>query len=132
MGFTDVFYSLIKDYHNSKVDEQKQIEILKKLERKAYLKFQFEWEAEINSNGDNGHIDKQKQILNQYSDLFLEIASEIYDNSPDKSDRMRYIATEMKKGASAILVHGPEISETTIIGNKCANEIMDYLSDNSK
>lgn len=131
MGLEDIAYDLIKDlikeFRASKSDRQKQIEIATSLVKKTYLRFNFEWTTELESERTEGRFEGQRQILSQYSQLFLNLAVEINDVLPKESERMKNIATQMKRGAYGILTHSS--NQITPIGNKCAAEVMNYIED---
>jgi len=127
MGFEDIFYDIIKESRASKGDKQKQIELMKMLAKKAYLRFNFEWVSEKESERMSGRIDGERQILYNYSQLFLDIAVEIYDVLPEESERMRMIAATMKKGAYGTLTN--TTNEITPTGNNCASKVKEYVNN---
>jgi SNF2 family DNA or RNA helicase len=130
MGLEDIAYDLIKEFRASKADKQKQIELAKLLVKKAYLRFNFEWESEKESHRLSHRIDGERQILNHYSQLFLDIAVEIYDALPDESERMKKVATQMKRGAYGTLTN--TTNEITPTGDKCASDVIGYITDINK
>jgi hypothetical protein len=127
MGFEDIVYDLIKEYRASKLDKQKQIELAKSLAKKAYLRFNFEWVTEKESNRINGRFAAEKSILAHYSQLFLDIAVEIYDVLPDESERMKNIASIMKSGAYGQITHST--NDVTPIGDECADKVTEFVQE---
>ncbi|MDO9034879.1 MAG: hypothetical protein Q7U51_06720 [Methanoregula sp.] len=127
MGLEDIAYDLIKEFRASKLDKQKQVELAKTLAKKAYLRFNFEWESEKETDRVEGRFDGEKQILNQYAQIFLDIAVEIYDILPDESERMRGIAAKMKRGAYGTLTN--TTNEITPIGDECADDVINYVQE---
>jgi len=127
MGLEDIAYDLIKEYRASNADKQKQKELAKALARKAYLRFNFEWVTEKESKRLQGQISGQKEILDHYSQLFLDIAVELYDVLPEESERMKRLAAKMKSGAYAILTN--TTNNTTPIGNECADTVMKFVQE---
>jgi hypothetical protein len=125
MGLEDIAYDLIKEFRASKSDKQKQIELAESLAKKAYLRFNFEWESEKKAERKSGRFGAQAEILGHYSQMFLDIAVEIYDVLPNESERMRNIATTMKKGAYGTITN--TTNEITPAGDKCAVEVMEYV-----
>gem|GEM_PF-4354102 len=127
MGLWDIVYDLIKEYHAAKTDKKRQLEIAKILAKKAYLRFNFEWVSERDADTIGGRFDEQKRILEQYSQMFLDLAVEIYDILPEESSRMKSVATQMKKGAYSTLTHSS--NEITPTGDKCASMVMEYVKN---
>jgi hypothetical protein len=127
MGFEDIAYDLIKEYHAAKTDKKRRLAIAKILAKKAYLRFNFEWVSERDSDRLDGRFDGQKWILEQYSKMFLDLAVEIYDILPEESNRMKSVATWMKKGAYSILTHSS--NEITPTGDNCASLVMEYVKN---
>jgi hypothetical protein len=99
MGLWDIVYDIIKDYRTAQGDEVLRNNLAISICKKAYLRFNFEWTTEINSNRILNFHDAQKNILYQYSQLFLDIAVEIFDTLPEESEKLKELATMMKKGA---------------------------------
>jgi hypothetical protein len=127
MGFEDIAYDLIKEYHASKIERTRKIEIAKMLAKKACLRFNFEWTSEKESDGIEGRFERQRQILRDYSQLFLDVAVEIYDILPDESERMKNIASIMKKGAYGLLTHSS--NGITPVGDSCANKVIEFTQE---
>jgi hypothetical protein len=127
MGLEDIAYDLLKEYHAAKIDKTRQLEIAKMLAKKTYLRFSFEWTSEIESDRMGGRFEGQQQILYHYSQLFLDIAVEIYDVLPDESKRMKNIAAIMKKGAYGTLTN--TTNEITPAGDECVKKVTEFVQE---
>lgn len=127
MGFEDIVYDLIKEYRTSKFDKQKQTELAKSISKKAYLRFNFDWVTEKESQRMSQVFLTRRIILESYSQVFLDIAVEIYDILPEESDRLKKMATKMKTGAHGIRTSNSD--SITPVGDKCADEVMEYVND---
>jgi len=130
MGLEDIAYDLIKEFRASNTNKQKQIELAKSLAKKAYLRFNLEWVTEKESKRIDRQIAAQKEILDHYSQMFLDIAVEIYDVLPDESERMKNIVIKMKRGTYAIITNTS--NNTTPFGNECADKVMEYVQELSE
>ena len=124
MGFEDIAYDLIKEYHAAKKDKERQLELAQMLAYRAYLRFNFEWTTEIEADIDLSRVKEQQSILKYYSQLFLDVAAEIYGILPDESKRMKDIVVPMKKGAYQTIFCGT--NAVTPVGNECATKVLEY------
>ncbi len=121
MSLWDILYDVIKEYRKAKGNEVQMKYLAISICKKAYLRFNFEWNSEIQSGRIENAIQGQKDILSQYSQLFLDIAVEIFDTLPEESDRMKEIASKMKKGAyTLVTLCSPRIIPE---GDECAKEV---------
>jgi len=125
MGFEDIIYDLIKEYRAARADKQKQTEIAKSLTKKAYLRFNFEWNTEKNTDiGLDTFLRIKHELFMHYSQVFLDIAVEIYDILPEESERLKNMAKAMKAGA--LDRHTRAIIS---IGDKIAESVMQYYQN---
>jgi hypothetical protein len=120
MGLWDIVYDIIKDYRTAQGNEILRKNLAISICKKAYLRFYFEWNTEIDSKRIENFHDAQKNILFQYSQLFLDIAVEIFDTLPEESDKLKELSQIMKKGAYSNISHdSPRIIPQ---GTLCAKE----------
>ena len=100
MGLEDIVYDLIKEFRASKADKQKQNELAKLLAKKAFLRFNFEWNTEKNTDVTIVElINVKHELFKHYSQVFLDIAVEIYNILPEESEKLKNMAKGMKSGA---------------------------------
>lgn len=107
MGIEDIVYDLIKEYRASRLEKQKtnentqkQLELAKSIVKKAYLRFNFDWATEKNKDVLVDDIVYTKhELFKHYSQVFLDIAVEIYDILPEESEKLKNMAKRMKSGA---------------------------------
>jgi HD-GYP domain-containing protein (c-di-GMP phosphodiesterase class II) len=108
MGIEDILYDLIKEYRLSRLEkqktkenEEKQIELAKSIVKKAYLRFNFEWNTEKNEEVSlDWFIRTKHDLFKYYSTIFLDIAVEIYDVLPEESEKLKNMAKGLKAGAT--------------------------------
>jgi len=107
MGIEDILYDLTKEYRASRLEKQrteenikKQLDLAKSIVKKTYLRFNFDWVTEKNKEVPIDDIVRTKHALfKHYSQVFLDIAVEIYDILPEESEKLRDMAGGMKSGA---------------------------------
>lgn len=106
MGVEDILYDLIKEYRKSQLEKQKtkensrkQLEIAKSIVKKTYLRFNFDWVTEKNKDALIDDIVRTKhELFKHYSQVFLDIAVEIFDILPEESEKLKNMARGMKSG----------------------------------
>lgn len=97
MGLEDIIYDIVKEFRASKADNQKQIELAKILAKRAYLKFNFEWNTEKNEDvTERQFLITKSELFKKYYQMFLDIAVEIYDVFPEESENLRKMVAGMK------------------------------------
>jgi len=107
MGIEDIVYDLIKEYRKSRLEKQRtkedlqnQLELAKSIVKKTYLRFNFDWVTEKNKDVIIVDIVRTKhELFKHYSQVFLDIAVEIYDILPEESEKLKIMAKGMKSGA---------------------------------
>jgi HD-GYP domain-containing protein (c-di-GMP phosphodiesterase class II) len=133
MGIEDIVYDLIKEYRASRLEkqktkesEQRQFELAKSIVKKAYLRFNFDWTTEKDKDmGLDEFIYIRKTMFKQYSQIFLDIAVEIYDVLPDESEKLK----DMSRGLKSAAVSFINAKEIRNIGNSWADKALKYYEE---
>jgi hypothetical protein len=76
------------------------LDLAKSIVKKTYLRYNFDWVTEKNKDVIIDDIIYTKhELFKHYSQVFLDIAVEIYDILPEESEKLKNMAKGMKSGA---------------------------------
>jgi hypothetical protein len=126
MGLWDILYDMVKEYRAIKGDEEKKVLLAKSMARKAYLRFNLDWDTEKKSDRKSRVFAAQQEMLESYSQMYLDLAVEIIDILPEEGENLIEIATMMKKGACGEVTYST--NEVTPIGDECAEKVLGFVT----